>query len=395
MALPSTMSASPSPLTSPAPAPELKPPWWRMRCSPPSPSRSRRTTRPRAPRRPKTTYRFQRGAGRPAPMRWTSAVPTSTSASPSPLTSPAPATKVPACWCHRAPSMRMPSEADRAEDGVAAWAGAAASAMTAAATRARPAHRITRAKVMPEASHRVSPLPSVVRPNPAAGNHGCPPRVRGGSAPPRAGHEAQQLAGRAQPRRVVVGQRGPGARPAVVGPRQAQALDAQAGLATAIAHARDEPARGGLDGVRGAAVAARPDGGVARHRAGPVGLLAGVGDDGVGGAVDVQERGSRGPRARVEGAVPGGHRHDGGEAPGQRAGHARGEAGAVRDACDGDAARVEAAAGQGAVEQAGHGVDVGVALLVVERPEGVLRRGVEHGEALLRGRRARRARAPR
>jgi len=37
-------------------------------------------------------------------------------------------------------------------------------------------------------------------------------------------------------------------------------------------------------------------------------------------------------------------------------------------------------------EQAGHGVDVGIALVVVERPEAVVRRGVEHREAPLGGR---------
>ena len=66
-----------------------------------------------------------------------------------------------------------------------------------------------------------------------------PARVGGGgfgaSGPPRTGHEAQQLARGADARRVVVGQRRPGARPAVVGSRQAQHLDAQAVVAIAVA----------------------------------------------------------------------------------------------------------------------------------------------------------------
>ena len=205
--------------------------------------------------------------------------------------------------------------------------------------------------------------------------------------PACAAHEAHELGGRIDARRVVVGQRRTGSGPAVVGARQAQELDAQARVAAAVDDARHASAGARRARARVAPVALRAPRRVARHRAGPVGLLAVVRDDGVGAAVDRVERRARVRRARVQRAEAGRDRDDGGKARRQLARHPRREAGAVGDARDRDAILVDTARRGHAVQQPGDVLDVLRALLAVQRPEApAARRRIEDREARARRR---------
>src|SRR4051794_30217226 len=109
--------------------------------------------------------------------------------------------------------------------------------------------------------------------------------------------EAQHRGRRLEAGRVAAGERAGRAGPAVLGAGQADGLDAAGAVATSVGEVCDEAARAGGARRGRAAVALGPAGGEARDRALAVGLLAVVGDDGVGGAVDVEERRAGGRRA--------------------------------------------------------------------------------------------------
>ena len=160
-------------------------------------------------------------------------------------------------------------------------------------------------------------------------------------------------------------------------------LDGEAVRAARVAEVGDDLRLAAAGRLAGAAVAFRPAGEVARDRAGVVGLLAAVGDDVVGGAVDLEDGRARGRGAAVERAVAAG---DGGDRDDvvELAADAGGEPAAVGDAGGEDA--VGAGQRERLGEERAQVVEVGRAHLVVEAPE-LVRGGarVEHGEAVAVG----------